>query len=189
MVPSTDESPRKDMHAEQRTNPQHYGQYVWHGRQRRQYRQRAGRRERWRLDAFERNRTAHEVHRAGEEVDRLRRRQFGVRAAFDRSGADLREFTAGGRRAIQYRVHLGLRANNRLTGHRRTHAAAGVHRRRAGHEDPVLHRFPPHRRGDVLCDGAATRMARVPYRLCAGDHRFERLTHLLRFDAGRRDHR
>lgn len=53
------------------------------------------------------------------------------------------------------------------------------HRRRAGHEDQVLYRFLPHRRGHVLCDGVAARLACVPYRVCAGYHRTQRFAHLL----------
>ncbi len=130
-------------------------------------------------------RTPHDLPR--KEMDRLRCRQFRVRAAVHRRGADLREFAAQGGRRNEYRIHLGLRADHRLARHRRADAPARLHRRRAGHEDPLLHRFFPDRRGDVLRDGSAARLARVPHRVRAGHDRLERLAHLLRFDAGGHD--
>ena len=104
-------------------------------------------------------------------MDRLRCRQFRVRAAVHCRGADLREFAAQGRGRDEHRVHLGLRADHRVARHRRAHAAARLHRGRAGYEGQVLHRLLPDRRGHVLRDGAAARLARVPHRVRAGHHR------------------
>ena len=104
-------------------------------------------------------------------MDRLRRRQFRVRAAVHRRRADLREFAAQGGRRDEHRVDVGLRADHRIARHRRAYAAARLHRRRAGHEDPLLHRLLPDGRGHVLRDGDAAWLARVHHRVRAGHHR------------------
>ena len=112
-------------------------------------------------------------------MDLVRCRQFRIRPAIHGSRPHLRELLARSRWGIQYRVNLGLHADHRIPHHRAADADPRLHRRRARHENQVLHRVLRHRRPCLLRDGAPLGLGRIPRGVHACHHRFERLTDLL----------